>query len=436
MGAFFKRWDKKDHQSERYWILKAEESEIEMKLADPILQQQVEMIHLTEKDLKLAKAVQPLIQEHIEGIVRSFYTTILKIPHLKKIIDDSSTVERLRMTLTHHIIEMFDGKINEEYIKKRERVAHVHVHIGLAPKWYMGAFQNLHSTMIQVITDKMVNRTDRTQTLQVIAKLLNLEQQLVLDAYNEKILQQQIKESEVKKEVKHRLAISSSELASLTDRTNDSIEKVLSSTLEMDRAYSETMQRTNEVSTLSNQGQVQVSHFQDSMEDIHEKSAKITEMVTALEHSTEQIQPIITLVQQVADQTNLLALNAAIEAARAGEHGKGFAVVAEEVRKLAEQTKSSAVEITGLVKNSDELSKKVSSAIYEMKSLMEQGLLQTKETKATFDGIMNSMNDSINDMKKVEEEMKSLTETIDGIATSSQKITNSAEGLKEVMEQL
>src|SRR5206468_163109 len=49
--------------------------------------------------------------------------------------------------------------------------------------------------------------------------------------------------------------------------------------------------------------------------------------------------------------TNLLALNAAIEAARAGKHGKGFAVVAEEVRRLAEQSSSAALEAGELVQD-------------------------------------------------------------------------------------
>ena len=76
-----------------------------------------------------------------------------------------------------------------------------------------------------------------------------------------------------------------------------------------------------------------------------EKFQEVRDNSLSLQNKANDITDIVSIVSQISEQTNLLALNASIEAARAGEQGKGFAVVAEEVRKLAEQTKSAVQEI-------------------------------------------------------------------------------------------
>jgi methyl-accepting chemotaxis protein len=70
-------------------------------------------------------------------------------------------------------------------------------------------------------------------------------------------------------------------------------------------------------------------------------------MDAALEkiRDVERIKALSDAILQISSQTNLLALNASIESARAGEAGKGFSVVADEIRKLAENSKSTVTEI-------------------------------------------------------------------------------------------
>jgi methyl-accepting chemotaxis protein len=110
---------------------------------------------------------------------------------------------------------------------------------------------------------------------------------------------------------------------------------------------SEAAKSTEKESVQGNDSIVAAIRKMESIRDAVDRSAEI---VQQLEEHSKNIYQIIEVMGAITSQTQLLALNASIEAAHAGEQGRGFMVVAGEVRKLADQAKNSADQISEMIK--------------------------------------------------------------------------------------
>ena len=173
------------------------------------------------------------------------------------------------------------------------------------------------------------------------------------------------------------------------------------------------------------EGATRVNEAVLQMQRIAESVSRSAEVITVLGKESDKIGTIVDAIAAIADQTNLLALNAAIEAARAGEHGRGFAVVAEEVRKLAEQSSTSADEITALITSIQEKAKNAVEVMQEGASRAQGGTDAVDAAGRTFKEIAAMV-------EHVASESDAMGGRVHELEQSTRSIRDSAESMNKM----
>jgi methyl-accepting chemotaxis protein len=138
---------------------------------------------------------------------------------------------------------------------------------------------------------------------------------------------------------------SADQLATRTERQSASLSEAASAIDAINQAVRLQMARAEQASKIASDATTGTRNSAEIME-------KTIRAMEAIQGSSNQINSIISVIDEIAFQTNLLALNAGVEAARAGDSGKGFAVVAQEVRELAQRSAKAAKEIDSLLSKS------------------------------------------------------------------------------------
>lgn len=231
------------------------------------------------------------------------------------------------------------------------------------------------------------------------------------------------------------VAVATEQVASGAERQTEKIEHNSAALEEVTGGVKKIEERTDNVLQLSaetaeraRKGSRYVESNLSQMQDIHHSVTASNQVIQALSDRSKEIGGILEVITGIASQTNLLALNAAIEAARAGEHGKGFAVVAEEVRKLAEQSSTSAEQIGTLIKS---IQSDAEQSVLQMEGVSknaEQGLTVSGDTSKQFQHILDSMEHMA---PKIEE----VTGTIRSMATSVERISHSASDISSIAQE-
>lgn len=306
---------------------------------------QLEYIGITDDDLGFLQSQQQSLARVTSQVVDELYDRINRQPALAAIITAHSTIERLKGTQTWYFQSMASGLIDQEYVDRRLFIGTLHSRIGLTTDWYLGTYM----LYLDIATKyfKLEAPGHWMQLVFTLTKMFNFDSQLVLEAYENAEQEYVQRMADERQHIITSISAAVQQLASMMIELNDSTKAVA-------KAASYT-------ADLQEGAQQRVDSLHSRIEDIHMMG---------------------TVIRDVSDQTNLLGFNAAIEAARAGEAGRGFQIVADEIRKLADSSKTSSRTIQVKLKEIGDLLGEVKSGTNETAKLAREQAANSQELAA------------------------------------------------------
>lgn len=212
------------------------------------------------------------------------------------------------------------------------------------------------------------------------------------------------------------LSASMEETSASTHTVNEAASSIDAAITDFAGKIEKSAYTSNEISVKAGELSTQFIQSKNNTMDIYSSTKKEIEEAIIASKEVSKINILSNAILDISEQTSLLSLNAAIEAARAGESGKGFAVVADEIRKLADGSNKTVMEIQtvtdGITKAVNMLVNNTSSLINFLESDIIRDYEMMVEAVKQYKNDGASLNDMITDLSATSEELSATTNQI------------------------
>ncbi|MEZ3118178.1 methyl-accepting chemotaxis protein [Halobaculum sp. MBLA0147] len=154
------------------------------------------------------------------------------------------------------------------------------------------------------------------------------------------------------------------EVSAEVSNLSATVEEIAASPTEID-------EQSDRAVDLAEEGHAVADDARDTIEEMGDATETVTGDVAELRDRVDEIDEVVTVIDDIADRTNLLPHNASIEVARAGSAdsgAEGFVVVTGEVKSLVEESSDQVGRIEATVREIEQQADETVDSLEEMRS--------------------------------------------------------------------
>ena len=217
---------------------------------------------------------------------------------------------------------------------------------------------------------------------------------------------------------------------------NSSIEAQASGVTQSSAAVEEMVANIASVSQILEKNNLVVKQLTEAADKGQQQVKAAVKTADAVLQQSAGILQASSIIQSISSRTNLLAMNAAIESAHAGEAGKGFAVVAEEIRKLAEQSGDQSKAIDENLRSLSEAISGITTDINHVQSAFENIYSLSQKVREQETVIANAMEEQTSGNQQVLEAMRAISDSTSEVKNGSSEMLVGGEQILKEMKNL
>ncbi|MCW3792516.1 methyl-accepting chemotaxis protein [Paenibacillus sp. LS1] len=233
-----------------------------------------------------------------------------------------------------------------------------------------------------------------------------------------------------------RVAEGADEQVALTQTMAAAMQQSLTGLNRVASSAADVAERAVRTESIAVDGQQRIDNAVGKMSSIEQSFLSVQEAINEISKMSDQVINIAESMSGIARQTNLLALNAGIEAARAGENGRGFAVVASEIRNLADQSATSAKEITSILETVVAGVQTTVNVVDESSLHVNEGLQTIEDAGIAFSTITQHIHNLSGEVLEVSAVVEELTSGSEAVMRSISEVSAVVEDTASATEEV